>query len=854
MSQTKLSKSSKAPQKSCFSGSILLIIPLIILFFCAGVFIGSKLGGEGAGKSLRGSLGLPGTNNIFKKWTDSEGLVYNSLRGKTEKEQENKKIDRLVQIPPNEIPRLIPEIIKQSENIHDKPLASTVYFPNSLNANGFNHMEVPSSFDNSDLMIGAWIYLHESEFHDSDMRTIFSNKYSGCGTTSKQFGLAMFVNGWENPDHKVYVEYGGANSGCYKIDSQNIALNSNHWYHLLVHFSPDLITLFIDGEKVNSLKPTEPHLVQMENPLFVGQFNAAGDFSFYGNISNFAVAHLSSPLTELQQQEYAKYMMNLRENNLKLTEKGNDLVAFYTLCEATLQLSGSTAKDLIGNSNGKYVFPTKQASFSTEGVGINLIDGVGNRPVTPEMRAQSDTEARKRREKIKEGMKHAWTGYKEYAWGKDEVKPLSGKGTENWGGMGVTLVDSLDTLWLMGMKEEFEEAKKWVAKSLSFANAGSVSVFETTIRELGGLLAAFDWSGDQVFLTKAKKLADLLTPAFKTKSGIPTGMVNFRTHSASGGWAGGSAILSELGTLQVEFRYLADHVNEPRYEALAMRALQVMNSKRPRYGLFPIKVSTADGGFTDSQITFGALGDSFYEYLLKLWLQGGKKETWLREMYDRAIDGAIEKLLLASEPSGLAFLSDFNGRYNNRKMDHLVCFMPGLMALGAYTDPNGLSSPRATRDLAVAKALMYTCHEMYHRMKTGISPEYVEFPKGKDMVPGHSAAFYILRPETAESLYILNHLTGDPIYRDWAWDIWTAIDATCRTNIAYAAIRNVNQPGGGGQDDRMESFFLAETMKYLYLAQDPDSPIDLLNKHVFNTEAHPLRILDYKHKAVSPGS
>jgi len=159
--------------------------------------------------------------------------------------------------------------------------------------------------------------------------------------------------------------------------------------------------------------------------------------------------------------------------------------------------------------------------------------------------------------------------------------------------------------------------------------------------------------------------------------------------------------------------------------------MKLMYQKRPSHGLFPIKVSNQDGSFVDSQITFGALGDSFYEYLLKIWLQGGRKETWLRNMYDKAMDGMIDKLLLKSSISGLAFLSDWNGRYNNRKMDHLVCFVPGMLALGAYTNSDGIESSRAKRDLAVAKALMYTCYQMYHRMPSGISAEFVLFPNEK---------------------------------------------------------------------------------------------------------------------------
>lgn len=133
-------------------------------------------------------------------------------------------------------------------------------------------------------------------------------------------------------------------------------------------------------------------------------------------------------------------------------------------------------------------------------------------------------------------------------------------------------------------------------------------------------------------------------------------------------------------------------------------------------------------------------------------------------------------------------------------------------------------------------------------MESGISAEYVEFPPRQDItVPGH-VAFYILRPETAESLFYLNQLTGDPIYREWAWEIWEAIDKHCKTDIAYASLRNIHNPSQG-VDDRMESFFLAETIKYLYLVQDPDNAMRL-NEYVFNTEAHPTKIFADDHVPV----
>ena len=135
--------------------------------------------------------------------------------------------------------------------------------------------------------------------------------------------------------------------------------------------------------------------------------------------------------------------------------------------------------------------------------------------------------------------------------------------------------------------------------------------------------------------------------------------------------------------------------------------------------------------------------------------------------------------------------------------------------------------------------------EMYHSTATGISPEFVNFDGGNELNTRTSAPFYILRPETAESLFIMHQLTKDPIYREWAWEIWQAIDKHCRKPVGYGALQNVNN-ANSGTDDRMESFFFAETLKYLYLVQDPDNIIDL-TKYVFNTEAHPMKILPDSH-------
>ncbi|CAM9257753.1 unnamed protein product [Choristocarpus tenellus] len=487
-----------------------------------------------------------------------------------------------------------------------------------------------------------------------------------------------------------------------------------------------------------------------------------------------------------------------------------------------------TAEDSIGLGLGTYSFRYEVVGYDTD-----LRDGLTNTQVTTEMREESDRIGRERAAKVKAAMQHVWTNYRQYAWGWDELAPRTKKGKNPWGSMGVTLVDSLDTLWLMGMKDEFWEARDWVRDKLTFDKANSVSVFETTIRELGGLLSAYDLSGDKTFLTKAQMLGDKLLPAFNTNSGLPTSHVNFKSGTARRS----QSVLAEIGTLQVEFRYLSHATGDPKYANKVNHVFEHLAQIGGNHGLYPIYFSPTNGRSTTTQVTLGALGDSFYEYLLKVWLQGGKTESTYRDMYDRAMDGVAEVLIKKSNPSGMTFVSDWNGSRNINKMDHLVCFLAGSLALGSTTheDPE-----KAERDLRLAKALAFTCYNMYSRQKTGLAPEMVNFRDGQDMVVPGNAGYYKLRPETAESLFILHQITGDPIYREWSWSIFQAIEKHCKTPNGYGSHPDVNNPSARAEDN-LESFFLAETLKYLFLIQDPDHIVDL-TKVVFNTEAHPLRI------------
>ena len=312
---------------------------------------------------------------------------------------------------------------------------------------------------------------------------------------------------------------------------------------------------------------------------------------------------------------------------------------------------------------------------------VEYKDGDSPYEITDQLRKQSDDLARSRRVHVLNGMKHIWKNYKERAFGSDELRPISGTTNQNWGGMGTTLVDALDTLWLMGMKEEFEEARDWVRDHLKHEPTGDVSVFETTIRSLGGLLSAYDLSGDKVFLDKAEDLGKRLQKAYNTKSGLPHGSVNLRTGSSHNfGWYGNAYVLAEIGTQQIEYRYLSHATGNDEYAKKSDVVFDILEQKQPADGLLGEGLSEHGNtlSFTKDKVSFGAMGDSTYEYMIKLWIQSGKKEQRFRDMWDKSMNGVHDQLVQKSKPNGLTYLADREHGKLHHKMVRLISFMPNI--------------------------------------------------------------------------------------------------------------------------------------------------------------------------------
>jgi mannosidase alpha-like ER degradation enhancer 2 len=407
---------------------------------------------------------------------------------------------------------------------------------------------------------------------------------------------------------------------------------------------------------------------------------------------------------------------------------------------------------------------------------------------------------------------HAWRGYVRYAWGHDELRPLS-KAAHDWYGepLYMTQVDALDTLILMGMRDEADRTREFIVKNLSFDRDLYVQNFEITIRHLGGLLSCYQMTGDRRLLRLAEDLGTRLLPAFDSKTGIPYRFVNLKTGKVRGEVTNPA----EAGTLLIEFGTLSKLTRRPIFYEKAKRALVEVYKRRSKIGLVGsrINVETGEWAGTDSHIS-GVI-DSYYEYLLKCWRLFGDEDC--RSMWLDSV-ASVNKYLADDTSGGLWYgHADMNtGRRTANAYGALDAFFPAVLALSG--------------DLNRARRLQDSSFKMWSA--EGIEPEEVDYATMKVTEAG-----YPLRPEIVESTYYLHRFTRDPRYLRMGRELFESFVKYCRTEEAYASLKSVETKE---KSDEMQSFLFAETFKYFYLLFAPPKTLDL-NRVVFNTEAHPIR-------------
>lgn len=354
--------------------------------------------------------------------------------------------------------------------------------------------------------------------------------------------------------------------------------------------------------------------------------------------------------------------------------------------------------------------------------------------------------------------------------------------------------------------------------------------------------------------------------------------------------ASASMIVSELGSLSLEFTRLSQISGDLKYYDAVQRISNVFEeyqNKTKLPGMWPVVVDAAGPSFdVNTDFHFGGMSDSLYEYLPKQYMMLGGLVEQSRKMYETVIEIAKKHLFFRPLNPGnedilisgeLRVASD--GRIDlGTKGQHLGCFVGGMVGIGSkiFNRPD---------ELEIAKKLTNGCVWAYSSQVTRIAPEiftlincnpdepgdcdwsdekwhkavrdvnvYDSSPgqtmeekirlmiKDHRLAPGFSNIVdrrYILRPEAIESVFMMYRMTGDVEWQDKAWSMFESIEKATRTEIASSAIDDVTV-SDPNKSDSMESFWLAETLKYFYLIFS-DMDLVSLDEYVLNTEAHPLR-------------
>ena len=454
---------------------------------------------------------------------------------------------------------------------------------------------------------------------------------------------------------------------------------------------------------------------------------------------------------------------------------------------------------------------------------------------------------------------------------QDELLPISAAGKNNYGGWAATLIDSLDTLWIMGLEDDFNEAVMAVAAiDWDKTSDSACNVFETTIRHLGGLLSAYDLSEQLALLAKAIELGNMLYMAFDTPNRLPPFWLDFEKAKKGHLIAGEHEPSAVSASLSMEFTRLAQITQDPKYYDAISKVTNLMDrtqnqTKLP--GMWPAFWNLRKEDLTsDRMFTLGALSDSLYEYLPKMYALLGGLDPVFEKMYKEAATVIKDNLLFRPMIpenddilfSGTAWVENNQVRLNPEGQ-HLACFTGGMFGLGGKLF--GL-----TEHIDVGLKLTNGCIWAYRAFRTGIMPEYFSMAicdtldgcvwdekkwrreleadeNGFDGLPqgitNARVPTYLLRPEAIESVFLLYRMTGREELREAAWEMFQSIQKATSTDYCNAAIDNVTA-GSPTLIDSMESFWLAETLKYFYLIFSPPDIISL-DEWVLNTEAHPFR-------------
>ncbi|KAG2156713.1 glycoside hydrolase family 47 protein [Suillus bovinus] len=454
---------------------------------------------------------------------------------------------------------------------------------------------------------------------------------------------------------------------------------------------------------------------------------------------------------------------------------------------------------------------------------------------------------------VKDLFASSYEAYQKYAWGHDDLLPVSESYFDGRNGWGASIADAMGTMWIMGFTDWFAQAVNHTANTdFSISHTyDTVSLFETTIRYVGGFISAYELSGEQypVLVEKAQDLADQMTYAWVSQNqSIPYGYMDFNSHQPTIA----TSNIAEAGTLTLEWNRLSLYTGNSTYQTLAEKSVQYMiHMATPLPGMPAQGINPGTGSPVGGYVTWGGGSDSYFEYLIKYARLTNTDDNSYADTWLTAADTSMKMLLRSSIVDDWLYLADYDDDKKIRHVgSHLACFYGGNWILGGKLTNNATL-------VDIGLKLTDACWNTYAKTATGIGPEAFSYISSDGNYTGNTAPSqeqldfyyangfyitapdYVLRPEVLESNFYAWRVTGDLKYFNNAVSATVSFKKYLSTTVAYTGIYDVNDVLSQKIDD-MESFWFAEALKYLYLTFDDPKHISL-DEYVFNTECHPFK-------------
>ncbi|CAE6521388.1 unnamed protein product [Rhizoctonia solani] len=471
---------------------------------------------------------------------------------------------------------------------------------------------------------------------------------------------------------------------------------------------------------------------------------------------------------------------------------------------------------------------------------------------------QLPSDAAENAQHVIEVFQSAYQSYKSFAWGHDSLAPLTNNYIDDRNGWGATIVDSLSTMHIMGLEDLFKEGVEFTL-NIDFSRSktnSTVSLFESTIRYLGGILSAYELDGkkDKRLVEKAQELAEKLVYGWVGDNDLPYNELNFTTDQPIIDETG----LAVSGTLVLEWSRLSDYTGNIKYRTLSEKSMRRIGMlPAPFPGLPAQMVDPKTNKPNSTYVTWGGGSDSYFEYLIKYGRLTNNADTTWTKQWLTAVDSSI--IHLAQEAfdtnvKGLLYLGEwYNGTFRHLG-SHLACFHGGNWIMGGRLTNNDTIVDYGLK-------LTDTCWNTYERTATGLGPEVFGFvgpdgdragkakPSSNDLAFYKENGFYSyndsmwsyydLRPEVLESNFYAWRATGDIKYQKRAHAALLSIEKYCKVDGGYVGISDVRLVEQALYINQTETFLFAEVLKYIYLTFADPQTINL-DEWVMNTEAHPL--------------